>query len=549
MRKVPEERCLACMKPLNAGTSMCFNCGTPVPCSPNPSDCLQPGYLLAGRFTIGQVIGRGGYGISYIAFDNRLQAVRCIKEYFPTNYGRNKDMSPIVAPGKEQDFERFSDRFLQEARIMSTLSADKVSNVVNVYDQLNLNGTTYILMEYLEGCTMDEWITRRKKALPWQEAVQAMVSVMQTLGEIHKHGYLHRDLSLSNIFRVQDGSVRVIDFGSAEPIDKAKNSPGEMWPSSKRYYSPEEQANNRVQGPWTDLYAAGACLFKMAAGGWPQNLQAGEAYPSLRALGIAVPDSLDKVISRATAPDPKKRYQSAGAMLEALNKISEDANKEPPIQISPSELDQKWLPLNVQPSKPVEPDRKWQQLNVQPSKPAEPDRKWQQLNVPPSKPAEPEQKWQQLNVQPSKPTEPKPVPPKQEKWEDVKPKKKKGLMFVIIGIAVVAITAVVIAVTSGAKDDGGGKNHTDEGTGIIVTPETWTNGIETDPGNPTPPAETKTELTENPIPDTPEPETETPVVIPDTPVPETHTPVMIPDTPVPETPTPVMIPDTPTPKT
>ena len=72
---------------------------------------------------------------------------------------------------------------------------------------------------------------------------------------------------------------------------------------------------------------------------------------------------------------------SEKAMDSFLNKISEDADKEPPIQVSPSELDQKWLPLNVQPSRPAEPDRKWQQLNVQPSKPAEPDRKWQQLNL------------------------------------------------------------------------------------------------------------------------------------------------------------------------
>ena len=87
---------------------------------------------------------------------------------------------------------------------MSSMSEEKVSNVVNVYDQLVLNGTTYILMEYLDGCTLDEWITRRKQPLSWQDACKAMRTVLQTLEEIHRHGYLHRDLSLSNIFRVQE---------------------------------------------------------------------------------------------------------------------------------------------------------------------------------------------------------------------------------------------------------------------------------------------------------------------------------------------------------
>ena len=208
---MPQQRCLACMKEIYAGT-VCPYCGSPVPCTPNSPESLQPGYEL-GRFIIGKEIGRGGYGITYIAFDKRLQTVRCIKEYFPKNCKRLPNMEPDIQPGRAAEFVQFAERFLTEARIMSSVAVNKVSNVVNVYDILNddrssaeYNHLPYIIMEYLEGCTMDEYILERKQPLHWREAVKVMCSVLRTLDEIHAQGYLHRDVSLSNIFRLKDGN-------------------------------------------------------------------------------------------------------------------------------------------------------------------------------------------------------------------------------------------------------------------------------------------------------------------------------------------------------
>lgn len=313
-------RCLTCMQPLTVDSGKCPRCGALVPCPPNPPECLQPGNLLGNRFLIGRVIGRGGYSIFYIVYDQRLQTARCIKEFFPKNCRRMPDGTPDAAPGQEGNIRRLSERFRQEARIISAMSEDNVRNVVNVFDQLSLNGNPFILMEFLSGCTMDEWITSRRKGLPWQEACRDISAVLQSLQGIHDHGYLHRNISLSNIFRTSDGGIRVIGFGSAEPIETAKKNPGMMWPSSKRYYSPSEQISNSVQGPWTDVYAAGACLFKAVAGGWPQNHRNGEVFPALRPMGFEIPESLDKVINRATQPDPKKRYPTAAAMLEMLDR-------------------------------------------------------------------------------------------------------------------------------------------------------------------------------------------------------------------------------------
>ena len=326
---MPTERCLVCMKPLSTGTNRCPHCGSPVPCTPNPPEALQPGYILAGRFTIGRVISRSRFGITYIAYDNRLETTRCIREYFPQNYNRAPDMTPEVPIEKNREFEKYADHFAKGARIMSNMSEDNVSNVVDVFDQLELNGTTYVLMEYLDGCTMDEWIMRTRKGLGWKETRRVMQAVLQALEEIHRHGYLHRNLSLSNIFRMKDGSIRIIDFGSAEPISMAKNEPDKLWPSSKRYYSPEEQVENKAQGPWSDVYAAGACMFRMLTGGWPANQRNTTPFPSVRSFGVKAPEAADRIIGRATQPDPKKRYPSAAAMLDALSKASDEEKAQP----------------------------------------------------------------------------------------------------------------------------------------------------------------------------------------------------------------------------
>ena len=333
---MPFNRCLVCMRESAPGGRVCSYCHAAIPCPPNPEDCLQPGCVLprnGGRYVIGRAIGRGGFGISYIAFDTRLQAVRCIKEYFPKSCRRREDMSPDVAPGEEERFKRYSDRFLQEARIMSDLSAKNVPNVAVVYDQLEENGTNYIVMEYLNGCTMDEYI-RKHGGLRWEEAKKVMTALLQTLSAIHRYGYLHRDVSLNNIFYLTEGGVRLIDYGCAEPIDKARNHPELAYPSRKLYYSPPEQVRREAQGEGTDVYAAGMCMYKLVAGGFPEGQGNGQNLPLLSGSDRSVPPAYDVVIRKAVRQEAGKRYPTAAAMLEDVRKISMPAVK-PPVQPKP----------------------------------------------------------------------------------------------------------------------------------------------------------------------------------------------------------------------
>lgn len=337
---MPGERCPACMKLHRAGISQCPNCGVSIPCEPNPPDSLPQGYMLGNRFLIGRATGRGQNSICYTAFDNRLQVTRCIREFFPRGFDRRPDMSPEIPPEKEQEFREKEDSFLKEARIMSVLNEEKVSNVLKVFDRTEQNGTTYILTEYLEGCTLDEWVSRDRRSISWEETAGIAQTILKTLEEIHSHGYLHRDLNLGSIFRLEDGSVRIVDFSHTEPIDEAKNNPERMTPFSRRYYSPEEQVSNGSQGPWTDTYAVGASMFRMLAGGWPSFQRSTEPFPAMRPLGVDVPEAADRIITKATQPDPKKRFDSAEAMLDALNKATGQA------------------PQHFRPEPPAKPDRK-----------------------------------------------------------------------------------------------------------------------------------------------------------------------------------------------
>ncbi len=325
------QRCLACMKEISGNENECPNCGSAVPCKSNSPESLQPGYEL-GHFLIGKETGRDLYSIRYIAYDRHLQKIRQIREFFPKGCGRRPDMKPEIPSGKTTEFKRLAGRFVTEARITAKLTGSRVENIINVYDILNDNGKSaeynhlpYVVMEYLEGCSMEEWMRRQKGPMPWREAVKSMCSVLQSLGDIHELGALHRDICLENIFRLKNGEVRLTGFAYVSDQTKAKEHSEQLIPNNRQYYAPQEQKANSAQDVRTDVYAAGVCLFRMVAGGWPAELSQELPFPAVGNLNtripVHVPPELDSVINKATQPDPRKRYSTAKHMLSALQQL------------------------------------------------------------------------------------------------------------------------------------------------------------------------------------------------------------------------------------
>ena len=154
---------------------------------------LPPGTVLNGKYLIGFPLGAGGFGITYIGRDLNLDMKIAVKEYTEGAEG-----------GKE--------RFLREARAMARFSGQ--TGIVNVRDFFEANGTAYIVMEYLEGITLKEYITKFGP-VSWELALSHMAPVLTVLGKIHAEGFIHRDVSPDNIMMLKDGSVKLLDFGSA----------------------------------------------------------------------------------------------------------------------------------------------------------------------------------------------------------------------------------------------------------------------------------------------------------------------------------------------
>ena len=329
--------CYCCMSEVNAQESVCPHCHHAIPYYPTDRRDLKPGTRLHDdRFEVGRALGHGGFGITYIAYDWHLHAIRTIKEYYPTGCERGMDNHLIVTPEMEETVRKNRMNFLHEARMMSRASDAHIKHVVSIFDQFDENGTSYILMEYLDGKTIDDYMRDViNRPFKWQEAVPLAIEILSALHELHRNNLLHRDISCNNIFILGGKETCLIDFGSAELLDDAQNHPEKLKSSKKPAYTPLEQINRQKQGAYSDVYAMAVVLFKMIAGNVDKNLN-GQMLPSLRTVvnDPTIPVELDRILMKATDPDPAKRTQSAAEMAQRLRRLVGDKKKPSPIQLA-----------------------------------------------------------------------------------------------------------------------------------------------------------------------------------------------------------------------
>ncbi len=259
--------CMGCMT--DKGESViCPKCGLNEQELKNASqNFLQPGSRLNDRYTVGIALGQGGFGITYIGYDNVLGTRVAIKEYYPNDSAQRESESRTVRAfaGGETDFEKGKEKFLTEARTLARFS--EYPGVVSVKDCFGANGTAYMVMQYLDGTDLKQYLNRRGGKLGESESIQILMPVTEALKEIHKTGIIHRDISPDNIFMTKDGQVKLIDFGAARQSFGDNKS---ISVTLKPGYAPEEQYRTRGnQGPWTDVYALSATLYRMVTGNTP----------------------------------------------------------------------------------------------------------------------------------------------------------------------------------------------------------------------------------------------------------------------------------------
>lgn len=286
------------------------------------STALPVGQKLQERYLIGGVIGKGGFGITYIAFDTKLERRVAIKEYYP--YGlaiRTPGTSMISVPDAESSdiFGKGAEKFYDEARLVAKFSDNQ--NIVSIYDFFYENSTVYYVMEYLQGQSMKKYVENHGVVSP-EQAVYIAKEVSNALVSSHSANVLHRDISPDNIILCNNGKVKLIDFGAARQV--LSEGSQSLSVILKQGFAPLEQYRKKgKQGPWTDIYALGATIYYLTTGDMLDDpisrLDDDEAFSS-NACGIN--NELWNVIRKSTMLRPNDRYKDIFEFREALDNMS-----------------------------------------------------------------------------------------------------------------------------------------------------------------------------------------------------------------------------------
>ena len=322
-------RCLGCMTECRIGQEVCPHCGYKISTTSESPLHMIPGTMLLDRYLVGKVIGYGGFGVTYIAWDSILQQRVAIKEYLPSEFAtRSMGQAGITVFGgnKAQQFADGMAKFIDEAKRLAQFQNE--DGIVRVYDSFEANNTAYIIMEYLDGETLTDFLNREGK-LPIEKAVELMTPVIRSLESVHKAGIIHRDIAPDNIMITKDGKVKLIDFGAARYATTSHSR--SLTVIIKPGYSPEEQYRSRGdQGPHTDVYALGAVLYRMVTGETPPDALERRAFFENKKKDILVlpsknckiPKNTENAILNAMNVRIEDRTSNAGAFLEQLT--SED---------------------------------------------------------------------------------------------------------------------------------------------------------------------------------------------------------------------------------
>ena len=262
--------CPWCIKNNDDNAIFCAKCGKSMAVNNEPHQ-LPVGTMLYDRYYIGAVLRQGGFGITYIGCDTRLDKKVAIKEYYPSDFvNRVTEHSikvTISAGDKKNLYEKELMRFNEEAKTLAKFAGEK--NIVNVTDWFNENDTAYMVMEYVDGKDLDEILASREK-MSFAEVYRLLRPIIQTLGRVHGEGLLHRDISPANIKVLPDGTPILLDFGAARQFGGLSEYSYSV--VLKPGYAPPEQYDpHGKQGAWTDVYAMCATIYRAITGIVPQN--------------------------------------------------------------------------------------------------------------------------------------------------------------------------------------------------------------------------------------------------------------------------------------
>jgi len=289
---------------------------------------LPPDTLIGG-YRIVRKLSAGGFGVVYLAVDSEGQQF-AIKEYLPASLAARApgELLPQVLPEKLSLYRLGLKSFFEEGRSLAQISHGSVVSVLNFFRE---NETVYMVMNYLEGGTLQDFIiTARdlKKPKVFRESTIRSLfdEILRGLRIVHQHKMLHLDIKPANIFITDDNRAVMIDFGAArEVLSKEGNFIRPMY--TPGFAAPEMYRRDSMMGPWTDIYAIGACMYASMQGyppnDAPQRLEKDRLSLSLSRLRGIYSDNLIEVVEWCMSLDPLSRPQSVFALQKELSRESE----------------------------------------------------------------------------------------------------------------------------------------------------------------------------------------------------------------------------------
>ena len=307
------------------------------------TELLAETSLCGGKYIIEKKIGAGGFGITYLARHATLERKYAIKEFFLSGYNvRNNETNRISLQGiEEKDFDKFRQRFIDEARTLATLNNDAVVKVIDIFDE---NGTSYMVMPFVEGITLQSMVDENGP-MEYEMAVNYIVRICDALSYIHSRNILHRDVTPDNIIVTPEQKTVLIDFGSARKF--VDNKTQRHTTILKQGYAPLEQysATSR-KGAYTDLYSLGGVFYFILTGVRPIDAteRTMEKMKEPIELNPKIPEQINAVIMKAMEMDSSDRYQSAAEFEEDILSGNTPKKKEssttPAVEESPKAIPQ-----------------------------------------------------------------------------------------------------------------------------------------------------------------------------------------------------------------
>ena len=290
-------------------------------------NALQPGTLLNSTLTIKQVLGAGGYGITYLAYDQLLAQNYAVKECYPVEVAARKNTISTgltARDGHEKDFEKIKASFLKEAQILASIEHPGIVKIHRVFTE---NNTWYIVMEYLSGRTLNDFL-QQEGPVDYRWLFTKMKPILSALENVHNKGLIHRDISPDNIMLLDDGTCKLMDFGAAVLAEAGPLTT----PLGKPSFSPIEQYNVENQlTPASDLYSLCATFYTMLTGIKPlsaidrtEALLTKKLDPiiSVDAYQKDIPASVEAIVTKGLDLAQYKRYQNATELLHDIEKLS-----------------------------------------------------------------------------------------------------------------------------------------------------------------------------------------------------------------------------------